>query len=197
MGRGLLLFIALLIGVLGFGAWVWLSQDETVRQIGELADNVELEAEVGVDLSLQGIELTQAEAGRTQWRLTAERASYAQDEGLVRVEKPKVAYYLSNGEVFNVSAAQGEVRQDEQKARLWPDVSGEYDDKTITAQQLDWSGGEQLLALSGDVRMIAPQAEFHAPSLQFKLDTNILSAEDGVRITIMNSGSIAEGVNLP
>lgn len=197
MGKRLVLLAALLVGGLGFGVWAWMSQNQTVQKIQEVAKDVDLEAEVGVDLSLKGVELTQGEAGATQWRLTAEKASYDQEQNRVEVDSPKVTYFLKDGGELRVTAPSGEVRQDEQTASLWPEVEATYQNNDIRAERLTWSGENKTLVLSGNVRLENPDMEFTAPELRVLLDQNTLTAENGVHVVLRESAPIDQGVAAP
>ena len=176
--------LALVLGGLGFGLWVWMSQNKTIQDIREVAENVNLEAEVGVDLSLNGIELTQGEAGHTEWRLTAQKAKYLQEEGRVLVDKPEVVYYLPDGKALTVSAPQGEVSQENEEATLWPRVDGDYDGNTISADKLTWTGKQSRIALTGNVELDNPRVRFTGQELAFNIKEKTLEARQGVRVVI-------------
>ncbi len=191
-----ILFAAIfLAGALGFGAWLWMSQSRTVSEIRELADKVDLEADVGVDLSLRGIELTQGEEGRTQWRLTAKNAKYLQEEGRVLVEEPEVTYFLADGDRLTVTAPQGEVRQESQQADLWPEVKGQYAGSDISAERLSWTGEDSAITLSGNVEMDNPRMRFSGSTLRFSFEKKTLDASGGVLVVL--KGAAPQGGTTP
>lgn len=188
MRRWIFAVIGLLVAV-GLGAWFWALQNKTVKAVRELAPklkDVEIQAEVDVDLSLKGIELSQGKAGQLHWRLKAKRANYTQDRAEVLVENPEIEYYYEkDNRTFKVMATHGALLQSEDRARLWPDVRGGYEGNELRADELVYTGKDRTLTLSGQVSIEGPKLRFKAPELKYILSTNEILVEKGVSAVIM------------
>ncbi len=142
-------------------------------------------ADVDVDVSMHGVELSRGAGGRTEWRLKADGARYQQDSGTAQVDNPRVVYYLdgSGGEgngTVEVTAPHGEVNQETGAASLWPDVDILTGPTHVTADRLDYDGAARRIVLTGSVRMMRPGLVLTAPRAVLELDTNVISAEGGV-----------------
>lgn len=188
MRRWVFAVLALLV-VAGLGGWFWALQNKTVQAVRESVSklkDVELQAEVDVDLSLKGIELTQGKAGQLHWRLKAKRANYTQDRAEVLVEFPEIEYfYEKDNRTLKVMATHGVLQQAEDKARLWPDVRGAYEGNELRASELIYAGKERALTLSGDVSITGPKLQFRAAELKYLLTSNEILAEKGVWAVVM------------
>ena len=145
-----------LVALLAGGAWYFLGDSRTAdnaRQMREAARqlaDVDIKAGVDVDLSLKEITLSQGEAGRQTWRLTAQRARYLQAAGQVELDSPRVAYYFKEGEGnMTVTAPQGLVEQESKHARLWPTIEALYLDNVIHADEMVYDGTVAVLTPVG------------------------------------------------
>lgn len=176
MRRRLPLILAVVLLAAGYVAWSLFSARQAVE---EAADAV---GDVDVDVSMQGVELSRGAEGRAEWRLKAEGADYLQDEGLVRVDNPRIVYYLEDGgDEVVVTAKSGELNQETDTARLWPDVTIFSGPTTVTADRLDYAGADRDIVLTGDVRIDRPGMVMTAPDVRLDLKTNDISASGGVR----------------
>jgi LPS export ABC transporter protein LptC len=178
-----------LLAAAGLAAWFWALQNKTVKAVRELAPklkDVEIQAEVDVDLSLKGIELSQGKAGQLHWRLKAKRANYTQDRAEVLVENPEIEYYYEkDNRTFKVMATHGALQQGQDTARLWPDVRGAYEGNELRADELVYTGKDRTLTLSGQVTIEGPKLRFKAPELKYILSTNEILVEKGVSAVVM------------
>lgn len=183
-GRNLVLLAAVLLGSGGLYLAVHGLFRDLVPEMKTGLDDLQ------ADLSVEGIELRQGRDGRMLWRLRAPRGEYVQESGLVRVEFPEIDYHLDNG-TARVRAQWGEVRQESGRARLGPDVSVVLDEATVLADELDYDAANQLLVLSGNVKVSKPGADLTAPRLEIRLDWETAEATGGVRVEFSGSGTLA------
>jgi LPS export ABC transporter protein LptC len=178
------------------GAWYLWQRMPDMDELRRAAEDIEMDAEVGVDLSLQDIELSHGTEGRLQWRLTAKKANYLQEQGVVEVTEPRMVYFFAQGTKqaermpgnLTIRAAGGTVRQEEQAATLRNDVVAVYKDMTITAEELEYDGPGQRVVLRGNVLLESPDFDCRAQVMRFSLKTQDLVAEQGVAAELATQG---------
>ena len=205
--RRLLLSVLLLLLAAGGVIWYYYLEHATVdkieqaaKEIAKEAGELDVQAEVGVDLSLKGIKLSHGKEGHLHWKLTAQKAKYLQDQNQVLVESPHIIYFLGNEDKrISVRAANGVIEQENEKARLWPEIIANYDDMRLRADELEYSGKDRMLILRGDVQLENPKMSCRAAEMSYNLKNNDITAENGVHASIkvedMNSG-LKEHLNL-
>jgi LPS export ABC transporter protein LptC len=175
VGIGLLL-------VLTAGVW-WFLDRETL--LPSLVDQVE------VDLSLQGVRLSQGKEGRTAWTLQADKARFDEDSGLLHLGRPRVTYRSeTEGDPVFVQAPEGEVSQERNTARMWSGVQARYQGHTVTADRLDYVGRQDRITFTGQVVMSGRGTTIHAPRATIDLKDNVMTARGGVEAVLEDSGEI-------
>lgn len=187
MRRILLVVVLLLLAGLA-GLWYWWVQQKAMEHLQDTAAkvaDVELQAELDVDLSLKGVTLSQGEKGELHWELKAEKAQYVQDKSMVEVSAPTIVYKVSGGEaMITVQASQGAIWQEEERARLWPDVHATYEQNVLTADELVYDGKNRELRLSGEVTLEGPRFVCRTARLRYQLQDDLILAENGVQATV-------------
>lgn len=187
-----MVFIALLLLVAGGVIWYLYLENKTVekieraaKEIAKEAGELDVQAEVGVDLSLKGIKLAHGKEGHLHWKLTAKKAKYLQDQKQVLVESPNIIYFFENGDKqLTVKAANGLIEQENEKARLWPEITANYGDMLLRADELEYSGKNRMLELRGNVQLASPKMTCRAAQMSYSLKSNDITAEDGIHATI-------------
>lgn len=182
-------FIALLLLLIGLGGlWYWWVQNQAAKHLAETAKrvaDVDLQADLDVDLSLKGITLSQGEKGEMHWQLTAKEANYVQEEGMVEVTDPIISYRIGkNEEMLTVEAPKGAIRQQEQWARLWPKVHATYEQNVLSAAELIYDGESRTISLTGGVTLAGPQFVCKASQLRYQLQQDMIVVEKGVEATV-------------
>jgi len=176
-----------LLALAAVAGWSVYSAKQAVKQALEAVEDLQ------VDVSMQGVELSRGAEGRTEWRLVADGARYAQDTGLAQVDNPRIVYYLgeTGGEaggddqrIVEVNATSGEVDQESGGARLWPDVAITSGSTLVLAERLDYDGAQRSIVLTGTVRMMRPGLSLVAPKVTMDLKTSDIFAEGGVVSTL-------------
>lgn len=210
MNRRRVLTLATVLLLTGLALW-WAAMRhpaadkarDAMRALEGLDVKAELDAQLGgngtgVDLSLKGIELSQGEAGVTEWRLTADRARYLEEEGTVEVEAPAIVYYLGEArEPMRVTAAKGLVRQAQKEAGLWPDVTADIGDSRILAGRLDYDGAARRIRLSEGVSLAGRGFNCTAREMRLDLDGGELLATGRVRAHITRLASPGDHATTP
>lgn len=177
-----------LAGLAAVGGWSLYQRHQMLTRAAALLDDVD------VDVSLHGVELSRGAEGRTEWRMKADAAHYAQDTGIVAVDNPRILYYLKDdGGEIAVNATSGEVDQESGNASLWPDVDIVSGPNRARAARLDYSSAERRIVLTGDVRLERPDMTLDAPRVVLHLDTNDVDADGGVQSVLFNMTVPAAG----
>lgn len=197
------LFFGLLLLLAGLaGLWYWWVQHkaaEHLQQTAERVAGVELQAELDVDLSLKGVTLSQGEKGELHWELKAEQAHYVQDEGMVEVVAPTITYRTAGGEgLLTVQAPKGAIWQEQQRARLWPEVRATYEQNVLTAEELTYNGEQRALELRGNVTLAGDRFVCRTTVLRYRLEDDMITADNGVEATLyVDAGFMQEQGVLP
>lgn len=183
------LFVVVLLVLAGAGAlWYWWVQQKAVEHLKETAArvaDVELQAELDVDLSLKGVVLSHGEKGELHWELKAKQANYVQDQGMVEVAEPVITYRVAGGEgMLTVEAPKGAIWQDQERARLWSKVRAVYDQNVLTADELIYDGKQRELKLDGNVTLAGSRFVCHTQRLRYLLQEDRILAENGITATV-------------
>ncbi|WP_092158871.1 LPS export ABC transporter periplasmic protein LptC [Maridesulfovibrio ferrireducens] len=150
-----------------------------------LVDSPPFGSDSDSDVSAEEIELIQGTGGDIEWILRAGSADYDQENGMVKVDKPKVTYYLGRDrkEVF-VRALYGEVSQQGKGLKLWDHVEGHYDDMRLQSDSLDFKPKDNLIFLEGNVKVQSPSIYISSQRVKVDLKTREIMIEDGLEALI-------------
>ena len=66
-------------------------------------------AKIIPDLKIEGVHLTRAVAGKTEWELRAKSADFFKEEGLTRLDAPKVVFFGNGDRRIELTGSKGEV----------------------------------------------------------------------------------------
>lgn len=157
-------------------AWV------VVTRIGGLLPELE-QPELTVDMALSRMKLTHGQDGRVTWQLDADSARTTQERNTMDLASPLVKYFASDGETLTVQAAKGEVDQATGAMRLVSDVVGAFKDADLSAHVMTFDG-EDVVEATGEVRMVRQGAVLLAPKVRYSLTKGVLTALNGVQVTI-------------
>ncbi len=190
--RRFLLLLGLLLLVAGGVFWYLYLEHKTVdklekaaKEIAKEAGDLDIQADVGVDLSLKGIKLSHGKEGQLHWKLTAEKANYLQDKAQVQVESPEIVYFFKgDSKQLSVKAEKGLIEQENEKARLWPEINAIYGDMQLRADELDYAGKDRILTLRGNVQLETPKLSCQAAEMHYNLKDNTITAENGIHAAI-------------
>lgn len=140
---------------------------------------------VRADLSLEGIELAQGSAGKTEWKLKADNGRYSRDEQTIFLKAPRITYFRGNNSdpVF-ISGPEGRVDRDKDTAYIFPQVNASVGPSVITAQNASYFGVKRKILLSGGVRVIRNASNLRADDMEFFLDEDVVQASGNVRAVL-------------
>ncbi len=190
--KRILVFGGLLLLVAGGVIWYLYLEHKTVdkfeqaaKEIAKEAGELEIQADVGVDLSLKGIKLSHGKEGHLHWKLTAKKANYLHDQGQVLVEFPEIIYFFEeDAKRLRVKSDKGLIEQENEKARLWPEIRATYGDMRLRADELEYSGKDRMLNLHGKVQLETPKLSCQAAEMHYNLKDNTIAANNGIHATI-------------
>jgi LPS export ABC transporter protein LptC len=172
------LAVLAVLAAAAYAAWHFSGLGKTAREVAKAVQDTQ------VDVSVQGLTLSQGKEGKLSWTLSAQRAEYLQEQGRIRVYNPRLVYYAEdrNGRRHEVvvSAPQGEVDQGREEADLGPEVRIESSNGAISADALHYAGAGSTLRLSGHVSMIHRDLSMNATEVLLDLKTNEITARGGV-----------------
>jgi LPS export ABC transporter protein LptC len=178
-GRKALLALIFAAALAGTGIWYLVQQSRVLQEARDLAGDVD------VDVSMEGLTLSQGEEGKLRWKLEAAGAKYLQEQGRIRVDEPRITYYpKEDGRRLDVSAPEGEVDQDTEEAWLWPEVYMKSNDSVITAERLYYAGDNGTISLTGGVVLEREDMRVTSESAVIDLKSNAVVAGGGVRAVI-------------
>ncbi|NET28880.1 LPS export ABC transporter periplasmic protein LptC [Okeania sp. SIO1I7] len=106
------------------------------------------------DLTLNDVTLEEAsEEGQMLWRVKSQRASYLQNQELIRVTKPEGELFQDGKVTYKITALQGEVYQDGNKIILIDEIEV-YDIQNkvvIRGQQLEWLTEPGIIIVTNNI----------------------------------------------
>lgn len=185
--RKALLALVFAVALAGAGIWYFIQQSSVFEQARELAEDV------NVDVSMQGLTLSQGEEGNLRWKLDAAGAEYLQEQGRIKVDDPVITYYpKEGGEPLEVRASDGEVDQNTEEAWLWPEVVMRTNESTVTAERLYYAGENATITLTGGV--VLKRADMHVISDSAVMDLNSNEVTAGGGVTAVIRKSMESGV---
>jgi len=141
--------------------------------------------DLDVDLSLQGVNLSQGRDGRRLWNLNATGARYAEAGDELTLNDPVILYWGEDGDdPVQVVAPNGQIWQKEDRARMWGGVDVTQGNSTMRGQTLDYAGRERSLLLSGGVTLEAERMRGSADRLTYFLDSGDIHAQGRVQVIL-------------
>jgi LPS export ABC transporter protein LptC len=111
----------------------------------------------GIDVTLDDIDYTHIEDGKSRWRLVSNQVERRADSGILGLAEPELNFFDEQGEpVGSIHAIQGEISSDYQSVRLNGDVVVEHiGDYTLQTESLDYDHAAQKLTTDAHVLMVA------------------------------------------
>lgn len=137
----------------------------------------------GVDVSLQDIDYTHIDQGRSRWRLAAQQVERQANSGLLGVDSPQMSFYdAQGGTTGSLQAAKGEVSDDYQQISLRGDVvlknASGY---TLYTDRLDYDQTTQTATTDAHVRLVADGLQLEGIGLVYYAQQERLLLKSHVR----------------
>lgn len=150
------------------------------------AENDETSASEGeqtLDLALKSVNLSQGEGGFEIWRLKAEWANVRKQGEAVIVEKPRLVYFMDEGEkTLHVSSSTGDINQKSQILRFINNVHIIQEDKVITGSLLVYNGSRKTMTFPDGGDFTSPGITGHAAQVEWDLNSKLITATGDVSV---------------
>lgn len=166
--------VALLVGLFALGKHV-LWPDQVVNDIPKNLD---------VDLSLEGVTLSQGRDGKKLWSLHAKGANYAEDKDDLTLAAPVITYWGDDDIPIQAMSPHGQVWQKEDKARMWGGVNVTRDTYKMRSETLDYLGPERKFVLSGNVELHGQTIQARSNVMTYLLESGDVVATGDVQVTL-------------
>lgn len=138
-----------------------------------------------VELSLEGVELSQGKDGRKLWSLRAAGADYADAGKELTLDAPVVTYWGEDEDIpVQVAAPKGQVWQKEDRARMWDGVNATRGEYLMHAETLDYLGAERKLTMAGDVDLTGRNMQVRSDAMTYFLESDEILATGNVRVLL-------------
>lgn len=132
-------------------------------------------------MSIQGMEISQGEAGKKLWHLTADSASMREEGGVIFVDNPFLTYFMEGKErPLTVDSKSGDVDQSNNNIRFLGNVIAKQDDSILRTDMLEYIGAQRKLLSPGAARFSATNLLGSADTAEWDLNTNIMTATGNV-----------------
>lgn len=135
------------------------------RGAEKLAEDSAAAQESQSNLTFQNITLEQPdEKGKTLWKVKAEQATYSPDKQVAQVKNPNGQLFQDGKAIYQIQAAQGEVRQDGNRIMLRGNVlvTDLKSGATLRGNELEWQPKQDLLTIRGNLRGSHPKVDMTA-----------------------------------
>ena len=138
-----------------------------------------------VELSLEGVELSQGRDGRKLWSLRAAGADYADAGKELSLNAPVITYWGEDEDIpVQVAAPKGQVWQKEDRARMWDGVNATRGEYLMHAETLDYLGAERKLAMAGGVDLAGRNMQVRSDAMTYFLESDEILATGNVRMLL-------------
>lgn len=139
---------------------------------------------IDVDLSLEGVTLSQGRNGTKLWNLEAKSTNYAEAEDNLVLDSPVVTYWGNDTIPVHVDAPHGQVWQKKDLARMWGGVHVTRDAYELRAQTLDYHGAQRTFILTEHVQLNGPTIQAVSDTMVYHLETGDIEASGNVQVIL-------------
>lgn len=159
-------------------------QNATILVDTEFAEITENEE--AINIAMRGITLTQGESGEKTWLLNATSASFDQDSGTIKINQPRVTYLLKNQKSnLLIKSRVGRLDQAKNQVEMWSEVRVDESNNVLTTSRAIYNAKTHILTLPEALEFFNPEFTGSSNQAQWDLNTNILTANGNVRVTII------------
>jgi LPS export ABC transporter protein LptC len=147
-------------------------------------------------MAIDGLSISQGEAGKLEWKLTAEQAGTGEVSAVIKVTNPFLTFFVTNSkaetkeDVVTVESEFGEVDRATNNIRFIDNVRVESNENHITTGLLEFVNSERILYCPGTTQFTNPTMRGTSGMASFVLDGNILNASGHVIVDIILSPSV-------
>ncbi|WP_035105027.1 LPS export ABC transporter periplasmic protein LptC [Desulfohalovibrio reitneri] len=194
MSKKLSIAVLALAALVAIGMWGW---SLFKPQVEDLADiQARLPADLDVDVSVEGITLSQGKDGKELWTLQASSATYDTEDGSAELENPEIVYFGDSGEESaRIVAPRGTVDRETDTMTMYPDVTAFYGEVIVRGERLVYQGKTREITITGNATVDRGDVLIQAPRLVIDLTTRDMRAMDGVEVETTMRGAAKDGEN--
>ncbi len=187
------LVIALVVALVGAGAT--LVGRSLWQQRGEEVAQESLELLPGVSHHLQDFRRVQVKDGRKVWEVSAEDARYFEDDGIVVVREPMVAWFLDDGDRLGLSGDEGRVvlaDQSVQFVEMRGEIQVDLAEMRVLAEDAVYDHRNRRISAPGAVQIAGSYLDLTGEDMLVDIDRQVLSLAGNVAMTLQPSAFSAE-----
>lgn len=130
-----------------------------------------------VALAMKAINLAQGENGAELWRLKADWGNIRRRDNIMELENPRFTYYMSpDGKAVSIVSRKGEIEQEQQIIRFVDSVVATYEDRTLQAPLITYSGKPRELVCPQGGNVRGEGYEGRADRIVWQMNSEILEA---------------------
>jgi len=133
------------------------------------------------------MQLFNGDQGKELWRLKASWGNIVRNGEEIELESPDVRYTLGDPELEDylyVQARKGKITDKQQVVEMWGDVVVRHGEETVTGPLLTYDSRTREMRFPKGAVIDGPTADLHTPFLRWKMDDNLMQAEQGVDATL-------------
>lgn len=145
------------------------------------------------DLKVEGIHLTRSIAGRMEWELNAISADIFKEEGLTRLEAPKVVFFGKGDKTVKLTGNKGEVLNGTNDLSVTGDVKiVNSDGYTLTTDSLHYYSDKNSIATDSKVFMKGELIKMEGEGLVADIERNRVTIKKGVKAVLLTGGLVRQ-----
>jgi len=133
------------------------------------------------EVSLENIAHTASSDGRTQWRLTAEKARLTQGKRRLLLTRPAVVFYLEDGREVTLTADRGVLETGSNDIAVDGNVVISNRDYRLATEALRYTHGSRVLSTDRPVAIDGPWAALRALTMRVDLEADTAVFGGGVK----------------
>lgn len=137
------------------------------------------------DLKLEGVHLTRAAAGKTEWELKARSASYSKEEGVTRLELPEVLFYGNGDKRIELKGDKGEVFNNTNDLAVTGNVKAVTSDGyTLNSDTLRYSSAKKVVTTDSRVFLKGNGIEVEGVGMLADMEQERVFIKSGVKAVL-------------
>jgi LPS export ABC transporter protein LptC len=146
---------------------------------------------------IQNFHRMKVDKGRKVWEVAASEARYLEEESMVVVTEPSVAFFFEDGRSIALTGRQGRVRLDGhelEQVEVEGEIQIQFGDYFIRTDSARYERSEDTIVAPGKVSITGQALDLEGDRLELELGTQRLRLRDNVRVVVRPSSTpTAEG----
>ena len=180
-----LLVVAVLLVVLGAGAWL-LARNAVARRQAELR-RVTVELLPNVAQRIENFHRVKVDNGRKVWEVSAREAQYLEADGVVVVQSPQVSVFLKDGRTVTLQGRAGKVYLKErelQRVELEGEIEVGLGEYTMRTDHARYEADDDRIIAPGAVEISGDNLEIHGEQMEVSVTAQRLKLTRQIDMTL-------------